>query len=295
MPPRAVPSMLDCALTGKHIARRATAGLVALLVGAACACADAPKRVVSVNLCTDQLAMLLASPGQLVSVSNIASDPLVSAMVDEAAEYPMNFGRAEEVYLLHPDLVLAGQYARTEAVDMLERLGVPVLRVPFARSMADVAANIRLIGTALGREEAGEAMATDFEARLLTLQEGVRSNPSAALYSANGYTTGAMSLSGQILLAAGFENVADDAGIPYGGVLPMEVLVMAAPDLVITSSPYPGASRSEDVLRHPAVQVLRSQQRRATMSDQDWVCGTPRILAAIEALAQDRQALEGDN
>lgn len=239
--------------------------------------------------------MLLASPGQLISVSNIASDPLVSAMVDQAADYAMNFGRAEEVYLLHPDLVLAGQYSRTAGVEMLERLGVPVLRIPFARSMADVAVNMRLVGTALGRRDAAEVMARDFETRLATLQDAVQSNPSAALYSANGYTTGAMSLSGQILLAAGFENVADAAGIPVGGVLPMEVLLMAAPDLLITSSPYPGASRSEDVLRHPAVQALRNQQRRATMSDSDWVCGTPRILAAVEALAKDRRALEGGN
>ncbi len=43
--------------------------------------AGPPERVVSVNLCTDQLAMLLAAPGQLISVSHLASDPLSSSMV----------------------------------------------------------------------------------------------------------------------------------------------------------------------------------------------------------------------
>ncbi|MGA0716208.1 MAG: ABC transporter substrate-binding protein, partial [Gemmobacter sp.] len=33
------------------------------------AAAAPPGRVVSINLCTDQLAMMLAAPGQLVSVS----------------------------------------------------------------------------------------------------------------------------------------------------------------------------------------------------------------------------------
>ncbi|MCI2399232.1 ABC transporter substrate-binding protein [Aliiroseovarius subalbicans] len=244
------------------------------------------------NLCTDQLAMLLASPGQLISISNIASDPLVSAMVDEAATYPMNFGRAEEIYLLAPDLVLAGQYSRGNAVEMLERLGVPVLRLPFAQSMQDVAANMRTIGAALGRDRVGEEMAATFETRLTTLREDVATPLTAALYSANGYTTGEHSLSGQILLAAGFENIATRAGIPYGGVLPMELLIMAEPDLVITSQPYPGASRSEDILKHPAIATLRSHQRRATMSDQQWVCGTPHVLAAVESLVADRRALQ---
>mgnify|MGYP006999250795 CR=1 FL=1 len=46
--------------------------------------ATPPARVVSMNLCTDQLAMALAAPGQLISVSYIARDPRASAMAEEA-------------------------------------------------------------------------------------------------------------------------------------------------------------------------------------------------------------------
>ena len=51
----------------------------------------APRRVVSINLCTDQLAMMLAAPGQLVSVSQLAGDPHSSAMAEagEASEAPL--------------------------------------------------------------------------------------------------------------------------------------------------------------------------------------------------------------
>ena len=45
---------------------------------------EAPERVVSMNLCTDQLAMLLAGPGQLASVTYIATHPRASAMAEEA-------------------------------------------------------------------------------------------------------------------------------------------------------------------------------------------------------------------
>ena len=54
--------------------------------GAAWAEADAPApvpaRVVSINLCTDQLAMLLAAPGQLLSVSHLAREPQSSSMLE---------------------------------------------------------------------------------------------------------------------------------------------------------------------------------------------------------------------
>ena len=72
----------------------ALASAAALLV-AGSADAEAPTRVVSMNLCTDQLAMLLADEGQLLSVSHIAFDPLASPMVEEAAGYEKNHGQAE--------------------------------------------------------------------------------------------------------------------------------------------------------------------------------------------------------
>jgi iron complex transport system substrate-binding protein len=50
------------------------------VLGGAAPADTAPRRVVSINLCTDQLAMMLAAPGQLVSVSDLAADPHSSAM-----------------------------------------------------------------------------------------------------------------------------------------------------------------------------------------------------------------------
>ena len=68
------PSMLGCVRISDLICAAA-----ALLVAALPAVA-APRRVVSMNLCTDQVAMLLAAPGQLISVSDLAQDPRMSPM-----------------------------------------------------------------------------------------------------------------------------------------------------------------------------------------------------------------------
>ena len=265
---------------------------VALALWAGAAVAAPPERVVSMNLCTDQLAMLLASPGQLVSISYLSLDPLSSAMVEEARTYPVNRGGAEQIYLLRPDLVLAGTYTARASVDLLKGLGIPVLQLPPADTLQDVAAHMRLIGEALGRAEQGEAMARAFETDLATL--GFDGTPAtAAMYYPNGYTAGSGTLSDQILSLTGFRNVGAEAGLTGGGILPLERLVMAEPQVVVTSTPYPGASRSEEILTHPALRALRDHAARASVRDADWVCGTPHILNAVRTMAATRAALWG--
>lgn len=255
------------------------------------ALAEPPSRVVSMNLCTDQLAMLLAAPGQLVSVSHLARDPLSSSMVDEAAAYRENRGQAEQIFLMNPDLVLAGTYTSLASVNLLRDLGVPVVQVAPANSLDDVSEHILLIGQALGREAEAQAMAADFRAGVAALTWG---GPfaTAALYYPNGYTTGAGTLADDVLAHTGFHNIGATAGLTGGGTLPLERLVMAQPDVVVTSPPYPGASRSEDLLTHPALELLRLKAGLATTTDADWICGTPHILRAMQAMRTAREALE---
>ncbi len=255
--------------------------------------AEAPSRVVSMNVCTDQLAMLLADEGQLLSVSSLAYDKRTSAMVEEAQGYIPNTGRAEEVFLLKPDLVIAGTYTARAAVTMLERLNIKVVTIAPASSLKEVRARILDVGAALGQTERAEALAAEFDAGLAALQPDPNARkPRAALYGANGYTVGSQTLSGEMLTAAGFINIATEMGLTHGGTLPLELLALAAPEVVITSQPYPGASRSEAVPRHPVVARMQAQAVSSKMNDGDWLCGTPFVLRAIKNLARHRERLD---
>ncbi len=251
----------------------------------------APRRVVSINLCTDQLAMMLAAPGQLVSVSRLAADPHSSAMAGAARAFPANHGRAEEIYLLKPDLVLAGRYSSRATVGMLRRVGLRVALFDTATSLADTRARIAQMARALGREEAGAALIADFDARLAMLA-APESGRRAALYHPNGYTLGGGTLADDILRAGGFGNVARDLGQRGGGTLALEQLVMAAPDLLIRAQPLPGASRSEDVMAHPALERLAAATAGLRITSPDWICGTPHVLGAVATVARAREALE---
>ena len=252
----------------------------------------APRRVVSVNLCTDQLAMMLAAPGQLVSVSHLAADPQSSAMATEARAYAPNMGQAEQVFLMRPDLVLAGTFSARAGIDLLRRLGVRVIEIPPAATLDDIPGHLHIIGQALGRETQAESLAAEFEASLDQLK--INAPPArAALYYPSGYTTGAGTLADAILRHTGFSNVAADLGLAGGGNLPLERLVMAGPDVVVTATPYPGASRAEEILVHPALKAVQSRAGAAEVTDADWICGTPHVLRAVRAMAEAREALGG--
>ena len=252
-----------------------------------------PARVVSMNLCTDQLAMMLAAPGQLISVSHVARDPLISALAEEAAAYPVNHGGAEEIYLMRPDLVLAGVWGHDLTLSMLERLGLRVARIAPADRLSDIPDRIMEIGTLLGRAPQARAMAAAFQADLAALSDGTAEveRPRLAIYNANGYTTGTETLGGDIIRAAGFDNIAGEMGLAYGGALPLELLVMAAPDMVLTGTAYPGASRAEEIMTHPAIAALNAAGTLRGRGDADWVCGTIRVLDAVRTLAARRAAL----
>ncbi|MDT1063584.1 ABC transporter substrate-binding protein [Paracoccus sp. CPCC 101403] len=270
-------------------------GLLALALALPCAVlarADVPQRVVSMNLCTDQLAMLLAGPGQLVSVSRHAGDPSTSAMADQARAFPANGGTAEEIYLLRPDLVLAGDYTNPVTLAMLQRLGIRVETFPADETVAGIRDNLRRMGELLGREPAAGDAIRDFDRDLARLDDAPPGpRPLAALYAANGYSSGSLTLPGQIIALAGFENLADRRGIAAGGYLPLETLLLSGSDLLVKGRRYPGRSRAEEPLDHPALRELARRLPSTPMNDPEWVCGTPFVLNAVARLRDQRLSM----
>ena len=241
-------------------------------------------RVVSINLCTDQLAMMVADTDQLISVSFLATEARFSAMSEEAKTYRINHGFAEEIYMMNPDLVLAGTFSSSATTDMLRRLNIPVRAFKPANSIADVGELLEEMGRVLGRESKAKHIADAYNMKVASLQEEISTRPKAALYYANSYTLGNKSLAGQILFAAGFDNIAASAGVASGGYLPLEILAVLEPDAVITSRPYRRISRAEEVIIHPLIKRMRKELNSRVFTDQDWICGTPFVLRAIEEM-----------
>lgn len=274
-------------------ARRGAAGRVLAVLLAltaptvAPAAGEAPRRVVSMNLCTDQIAMLVAAPGQLVSVSHLAARPDVSLMSAEAAGLTINHGLAEEIFRLDPDLVVAGTYTTRATVNLLRRLGRRVEEFRPEASFADIRENVRRMGELLGREaEAARLIAAfDAEAAALAAAPPGEDAPVLGSFGANSYTSGAGTLENAIVGAAGLRHLGEDLAITGTTRLPLEALVLADPDYVLLwERSRNDPSRAADILRHPALDARFSSERRLSADSRAWICGTPLTLEAVKRL-----------
>jgi len=264
-------------------------GSVALALAAgqpALAAGDAPRRIVSLNLCTDQLLVELVAPERIAGVSLLGSDRSLSASAAALAQFPKLSGSAEEVLALKPDLVIAGEFTTGATVELLRRLGQKVLVVPLATDLEGMRQTLRLIADAVGEQERGEAIIAEFDARLRSARSTVPSRPTAIAYQVNSLVSGPQSLLDAALDAAGYRNLARDLKLGPGGRLPLEQLVATPPDLVVlANAPSDFQTVLADNLRHPALADLLRRRPNVHLPMPYWICATPKLADAVEILA----------
>jgi len=263
--------------------------LAALACWPVAAFADAPKRIVSINLCADELLVTLADPGQIAALSTYATDPDLSFVGDAAKAFRHDAATAETVVGLNPDLVLAGRFTKRATRDMLDRLGYRIELLDAVRSVDESIAQIRKVATLVGHPERGEALAAAIEAarqRAEAVAATKQTKPTAAIYQRRGYVTGGDTLSGELLSIAGFTNGGGPLAGKTGGFVPLERLIANPPDFIVVSA---AVKRAEDqgssLLAHPALARIYPPERRIVLPDKLTVCGGPSLPAALDWLA----------
>jgi iron complex transport system substrate-binding protein len=264
--------------------------LAAALVASPVVAADKPQRIVSLNLCTDQLLLELVGRERIVSVSFLAADPEFSSVADKAQGVPTHHGLAEEIVALKPDLVLAHKFAGRQAVAMLQRLGVRVVEIDLPQDMTAVKAQIAVVAEAVQERERGQAMIAGIERRLAALPAAVEPRPTAAIYEPSGYAFGANSLADAILRAAGYENLAAKLGVGSYARLGLEDLLATPPDiLVVDDTAADRRSMAQEFLDHPALRQRFAGDRRVAVPRRLWICGGPSVAEAAAMLARSRR------
>lgn len=246
---------------------------IALLLLAALP-ARAADRVVSLNLCTDQLLTLLA-PEQVVGLTPLARDPTLSFVAAQAAALPQVRPAAEAVLRLHPDLVLAARWGAQAVLALLETEGVRVLRLDLPQDFPGIRSQTRALAGILGVPARGEALVAAMDATLTGLPHPAHPL-SVVAWQPRGYTAGPGSLMDAVLHAAGLRNVAD------GGHLGLEALLRHPPDLLVTPADPGFPSLATDLLDHPALRHLP----RRTVPPALTLCAGPFTAAAAALLAQ---------
>jgi iron complex transport system substrate-binding protein len=270
--------------------------LSALLVAvpASSFAADFPRRIVSLNVCTDQLLIDLVATDRIAALSHLAADPSVSAVAERAAGIPATRGEAETVLAFDPDLVLAGAFSTPATVAILERIGQRVVKVPLASNLDGIREAVRKVAAAVGETPRGEELIAEMNNRIARSAPSGEdsSRPKALVYQVNGLASGPGSLADSVLSAAGYSNQASQLAIGAGGTLPLETLVTDPPDLLVLTGPVDEYRTAvADNLRHPALAAVRSEKRSAIVPWRLWLCGTPHVAQAIEILAGYRRDL----
>ncbi|WP_086552017.1 ABC transporter substrate-binding protein [Acetobacter orientalis] len=256
--------------------------------------AYALPRVASLNLCTDQLLLELAQPEQIVGLTPLARDCWSAVLCEQAQQAPVMRPTAENIVALHPDVVLGGVYTAAVAMQAARESGAQVLAIPPAKSLADIPVQIMQVATAIGVPERGHALVQGFERRLAALtQPRSQTDPTAAVYAANGFVTHAGTLPDDVLAHAGFRNYSTIIGQHRSAHFPMEVLIAHPPDLLILDRSGRGNSLAQSLLDHPALQEAFAGKRHLNIPARLWLCGLPQTLDSIALLKAAHRAENG--
>jgi iron complex transport system substrate-binding protein len=253
-----------------------------LLAGAAEA---APRRVASLNLCTDELLLMLGDPGQIVSVTHLAQQPAETSLWREARRYRRNDGSLVSAAALRPDLVLTMGGGARDRGRIAGRLGIRVLDLPYPQSMDDMKRSVRSVSAALGRPERGEALL----ARMERLERGRPARAADTIWlGGGGRTVAAGSLAAQWMALAGFRQRA-----MAGDRVSLEQLLTRPPAVILRSDYRQGQYSGEQRwLSHPLARRVRGARTLAT-DGRAWTCMGPLLAVEIERLKAIRRSGEG--
>ena len=238
-----------------------------------------PRRIVSLNTCSDQYVLALADPGQIAALSPYGHDPELSAAVAKARRFPVLKRPAEEVLALRPDLIIGfpdGAGGVVGAPDGRWRK----LGLASATSFAAIRDQVRQVAAAVGQRARGEALIKSMERDLAALPRR-KGGGVAAYYQRRGYMTGTGTLVDELIRRAGFVNLAEKLGKPALAQVPLEQMIAARPDyLIVEEGSENIVDQGTEMLHHPA---LRSIPRIRV--PQAWtVCGGPAYVQAARSI-----------
>ncbi len=236
--------------------------------------ADAADRVVSLNLCTDQMLVLLA-PNKIAALSPLARDPALSYVAPQAAHLPFVRASAEAVLRLHPDLILAAPYGAQTILALLAQEHIPILRLALPHDFAGIRQMTRALAAALGVRQRGEALLAAMDARLAALPRPAR-EVRALVWEPRGLTEGPGTLTDAVLRAAGYDNAAD------GRRAGLEALLRRPPDLLVVPTAPTFPSLATELLEHPAIANLPRRAIPPALT----ICAGPFSADAAAMLAR---------
>jgi iron complex transport system substrate-binding protein len=246
-------------------------------------------RIVSMNVCTDQLLLPLADPEQILGLSRYSRDAWQSWAADDAKRYRILSGGAEDVLMLAPDVVVASQFDKRSTRELLKANGLHLDEFSVPRNLDEAKAQIRQMGEITGHPDRAAAEIAKLDAAIARARQAVADKHYSVLaLSRRGWVSGSDSLVSSLLAATGLFNAAGELGVAFGGYASLEAIVNLKPDFILVSE---AGDRAEDdgraFLLHPALERFYPPAKRIVIPERLTVCGGVMLADALDVLVAE--------
>jgi iron complex transport system substrate-binding protein len=249
----------------------------------------APQKIVSLTpAATEILFAIEVGPRVVAKVEDVANFPPEASSLPVVATF--QGVDVEKIVAANADLVVSGgaDFGQGPAVEQLRRANIPVLVVA-PKTVADVLANIKLLGSATGAADSAGAlvasMTADFDA-VRTAAAGL--DHPKVFYEIDAtskiYTAATGSLLEEMLKIAGADPVTTGSATAYD--IPLETLVLADPALILLGDAAYGVT-ADQVKARPGWDSISAVKSGNIKAVDDIVITRPgpRLVDGLRALA----------
>lgn len=197
------------------------------------------ERVISIGPNVTEIIYALDQGDLLVGRTDYDSYPR------EALELPsvgtITDPNIEIVIELDPDLVIASTHTPKDALERIEKAGIPTVGIYTDQKFSGVYETIADTGYVLGADHEAETLITNMRTRVEAVVKAVEGAPRPSVYYVVGYgewgdfTAGADTFIHEIISLAGGDNIAaDTSGWSYS----LEKIIEHDPDIIITTDKW---------------------------------------------------------
>jgi iron complex transport system substrate-binding protein len=252
-------------------------------------------RIVSMNVCSDQLLLSLADPEQILGLSRFSRDAWQSFAADKARRFPIMSGGAEDVLVAKPDIVVASLFDKRSTRELLKTNGLHLVEFTVPRTLDEVKQQILEMGEVVRHPDRAALAIARLDAAIARARQAVTDHHYRVLpLSRRGWVSGSDSLVSSLLSEAGLLNPAADLGVAAGGYASLEAIVRLRPDFLLVSE---GSDRAEDdgraFLLHPALERFYPPDKRIVLPERLTVCGGVMLADALDVLTAELKRVGG--
>lgn len=251
-----------------HLATVLLGGLATMALAAA----PAPQRIVSLDLCMDWALAHHADPARVAALSPLHLRYPIH-WIDDG--WPTHDGSLEQIVMLQPDLILAGEYSALLLRERLRTLGLPVEVLPLPATLAQVESYERQLLQLLGRNP-------DLAQPAPTLRLPESNAKRLLLLGSNAIGTGRDTFEHQIIEQAGWRNYLTDSGHVQ---LDLERIASDPPDAILFAAPDHQALANR-FAEHPVLRRSIPADGWLTTDYWRWQCPGPWTWDLIRQLNQ---------